>query len=94
MWGPANASPRQGQSHGRLFLHWVRTSSSYLSLSPTVYCPARDLAQGHSEEERREAFSDREAMLTRFLSHFSVEGKMCCIVPPFCPIHGSISFIG
>lgn len=79
MRGPANASPRQGQSGERLILHWVRTSSCYLSLSPTAYCPAGDPAQGHSEEERREAFSDREAMLTQLLSHCSVEGNVCCV---------------
>lgn len=92
--GPANASPRQGQSDGRLTLHWVRTSSYYLSLSPTAYCSARDLAQGHAEEEKREASSDREAVLTGLLSHFSVEGNVCCMVSPFCPVHSSGAFNG
>lgn len=70
-----------------------------LLLPTDHFSPLPTVCQGPGPEmlgrrERREAFSDKEAILTWCLSHFSVEGKMCCIVPSSCPAHNSVSING
>lgn len=94
--GPANTLHRQCQSDGRLTPHWMKANSCYL---PTTSLHCLLSCQGPGPEmfwrrERREAFWDKEAILTWCLSHVSVEGMMCCIVPSFCPVHNSVSING